>query len=528
MLKVIIADDEARFCNLILMLADWEALGMIVVATASNGIQALELISFHNPDILITDIRMPGMDGLDLIKKAKELCPELEIAVISGYAQFEYAQPAIKYGVVDYLLKPIKQDELMATLKKLRDCCLKRIHSDNIERELIKSNTEHEDYLREKLVLDLMYKNISCDDICLEKDYKFCYKEGDFLQIFITKIDYDRQKCSDATILAVQKNAETVFRTVLGRYVKDFVFVSVNSYSYGVFSFKEGEEKIRKAIKEAYALLGAKQSLYGNISLSLALGQTVTTCKDILQAYTTSFFTIHQRLLSKNEKLLFWAPFQSSQVNTNVLERYTKALEVVIETHAYDTLHSTIEILEKSIMESQNVTGLFLKETILNAANLFVLRIGSENSEEILQDFAMFLDVCGTQGQLFECFDTFQHEQLHVLLEKTKEDTIRPIRLAKQYIQNHYAEPISLEEVSTQIGFSLNYFSALFKKETGEGFAKYVIRIRIEKAKELLQDTNFSVSEICFMVGYTNITHFTQNFKKMTGLNPSQYRKLYG
>lgn len=511
------------------MLADWEALDMEVVATASNGIQALELIQFHDPHILITDIRMPGMDGLELIKKAKVIAPELEIAVISGYAQFEYAQPAIKHGVVDYLLKPIKQEELMGTLKKLSKCCLERIESDNVVQKLIKSTAENTDRLREKLIFDLFYKNIDTTNSNLEQDYKFNYKEDDCLQVFVTKIDYNLQTCSDLTISALQKNSESVFKTVLGRYVRDLIYTSINSYSFGIITFKkENTPQIRKAFKESFALLNAKQSLYGKTSLSLALGESTHTSNAIAEAFGTALITISQRLINEHEKFIEWSPTPPVQTNINMLEKYSKALEKVIESHNFDNLSFIVEILKNSIDDTPNVNGIFLCETILKAANLFILRIGVENSERVVRLFEAGSDLCGTKKQLFDYLIDFQHEQLHVILTKTQNDSIRPIRLAKQYIQTHYNEQISLEEVSDQVGLSLNYFSALFKKKTGEGFAKYVIRIRIEKAKGLLQETNLSISEICFKVGYTDLTHFTQNFKKVTGLNPSQYRKLYG
>ena len=104
----------------------------------------------------------------------------------------------------------------------------------------------------------------------------------------------------------------------------------------------------------------------------------------------------------------------------------------------------------------------------------------------------------------------------------------RPIRVARQYVQQHYHEPITLEQVCEATGFSVSYFSALFKKETGEGFVKYLTRVRISHAKELLQQTNLPVAEICARVGYNDIKHFTQMFKKETNLSPAQYRKLYG
>ena len=123
MLKVIIADDEKLICRLVQALADWELLGMEVVGTAENGLEALTLIEALEPDILITDIRMPGCNGLELIRQAKERRPELEIVIISGYAHFEYAQSAIKYGVGNYLLKPIKKEGLMEALNTMKGRC---------------------------------------------------------------------------------------------------------------------------------------------------------------------------------------------------------------------------------------------------------------------------------------------------------------------------------------------------------------------------------------------------------------------
>ena len=116
MLKIMIADDEDKICQLIYKLIDWSSMRMEVIGIAHNGIEALDLAKEYHPDIAITDIRMPGLDGLEFIEKAKEVDPNLEFIIISGYQQFEYAKKAIKYGVSDYLLKPIKKEELIGTL----------------------------------------------------------------------------------------------------------------------------------------------------------------------------------------------------------------------------------------------------------------------------------------------------------------------------------------------------------------------------------------------------------------------------
>ena len=138
MVKLVVADDEERVCRLIVALGNWEELGIKVVGTAANGIQALELIRKEKTDILITDIRMPGLNGLELIEKVREISPDIKIMIISGYANFEYAQNALKQGVSDYLLKPINKDALNESLTKMvtsdRNCREEQIWHFRISR----------------------------------------------------------------------------------------------------------------------------------------------------------------------------------------------------------------------------------------------------------------------------------------------------------------------------------------------------------------------------------------------------------
>ncbi len=120
-MKVVVADDERRVCALIVALIDWDGLGLQNVGTAYDGLEAFEVIKREKPDLVITDIRMPGLDGLELISKAKALYPDLQFIIISGHKQFDYAQSAIKYGVGEYLLKPIKKQELNQTLQRMKN-----------------------------------------------------------------------------------------------------------------------------------------------------------------------------------------------------------------------------------------------------------------------------------------------------------------------------------------------------------------------------------------------------------------------
>ena len=156
MIKLVVADDEERVCRLIVALGNWEKLGIQVVGTAENGIEALDIIRREKVDILITDIRMPGYNGLELIEKVKQIAPEIKIMIISGYATFEYAQTAIKNGVNDYLLKPINREALNESLEKMASEIEseRRLHSafSNIQRE----RKEEADKIRNMLIPDLL------------------------------------------------------------------------------------------------------------------------------------------------------------------------------------------------------------------------------------------------------------------------------------------------------------------------------------------------------------------------------------
>ena len=153
MIKVIIADDEKRICTLITKLIDWDNLDMTLVGTANNGIETLELIKKEKPEIVITDIRMPGYDGLDMIERAKKINKDLEFIIISGYSHFEYAKKAISYGVKDYLLKPINKEELFTTLLRVKEDILKKKDYKNLESEY-KDSIKNDGTMVKKSVLD--------------------------------------------------------------------------------------------------------------------------------------------------------------------------------------------------------------------------------------------------------------------------------------------------------------------------------------------------------------------------------------
>ena len=184
--------------------------------------------------------------------------------------------------------------------------------------------------------------------------------------------------------------------------------------------------------------------------------------------------------------------------------------------------------MERTVVNTPNVQGWEILDLIESAGEMFIMRLDIQDKTERSLTFKKSCQECFQVSQLFMTLMSFEETLMNEVIEKRDMDQLRPVRLAKQYIQNHYWEPITLEEVSENVGLSTAYFSALFKKETEVGFAKYLMNVRMDQAKELLRNTSIPVAEVCVKGVYPDKKHFTHTCEKVTGLKPAVYRKLYG
>ena len=412
-LKVVIADDEVRICQLIQALVNWEEMVMEIAGTANNGIDACEVIEKVCPDILITDIRMPGCSGLELIEKIKKTKPELEIIIISGYAHFEYAQQAIRYGVGYYLLKPINKVELMGILEKLKNKIGERIDSEQNRQELLR------------------------------------------------------------------------------------------------------QAQLQKSIFEP-------------VSFSMSVGMPVTDTRKLGESVQEALKLIPERMVKGSGRLLENLGEPSSLKEENLLEKYLREITIAVEVMSAEQADAAVIYLQNETRKIKNIHGYELLELIGAAADLFAACVQMQERSRNLELFKKQCRECTGTEKLFGCLLDFQRRFIMEMAQKHENDTVRPVRKAKEYIQSHYSEPLTLEGISEVVGLSTAYFSALFKKTEGEGFAKYLINVRIEQAKVLLRETNLPVTEICRRVGYNDLRHFTHTFERATEVKPSVYRKLYG
>ena len=529
MLKVIIADDEERVCRLIQALVDWEGLGMEVAGIAHNGLEAVELVRKIRPDILITDIRMPGCSGLELIEQVKKRVEKLEILIISGHAQFEYAQSAIKFGVGDYLLKPIDKEVLHATLLKLKERAGAGEASLEDQRQIFRKNENDIRRIQEGLLDRLIeQRETKLSEEILKESYYLQVRPGIF-QAFWLKVDCDLEEIGQAGLSVVMEKARSLFENSLRSRCFELAFCLRGCSCVGIINYdRKKQEEIRRILKDCLHQLEAQKGLFGPVTFSLAAGSGEEETKHLGRSVREASVIIQERLVKGTGRLLDHMPGESAIHEQNLMEKYLRRITAAIEVMSGEEADAAAAWVWEAACGVRDVHGYELLELAHSCGGLFLSQMEVKAHVEELRRFDELCGQCRNGQELAAALTGFQRKYMEELRQRHENDSMRPIRLAKQYIQNHFSEQITLEEVSGVAGLSTAYFSALFKKGEGEGFARYLIGVRMEQAKLLLRETNSPVAEICKKVGYNDLKHFTRTFEKTAGVKPATYRKLYG
>ncbi|MDD3214727.1 MAG: response regulator [Eubacteriales bacterium] len=533
MIRVVLADDEPRVCDLISRLADWKSHDMELVGVAHNGIAAMELIQEHHPDLVISDIKMPGYDGLILLKKARELIPEIEFVIISGYRQFEYAQTAIQYGVCDYLLKPINRENLQETLHK--------IHIRHGRRTVVHSN-EHK--IRSTLLRDLMEQHtVFAQDIAaLNEHYQFHFGLNDVLSLFVLKADaldtaeLDAQLKEDIST-GLKESTWTLLKKLVQPLCHDIEVQENGYFVWGLLGAPRQELRaIRMELLNTLKELRVEFSLFSRLRLSMAIAPPCDGVEQLAEASVAARRMLDQRLLDRHSVLFEQLPEEVNFPQQTMLAAFSTTMESLIEVIDMRSIGESLDAYAKELL-AHKLAGYQLYDMALSGyhvicdaarRNLMQKKIGADaalvSGEEAFQILA---EQCGSVERLIT---VFRQQALGVIAEYqalVSSNNTRPINMAKQYIQEHYQEHLSLDEISEYVGFNPSYFATLFRKETNQTVVEYITEVRIRQAREMLRTTRLTVQEICEAVGYRDGKHFLKTFKKDTGVSPNEYRKLY-
>lgn len=536
MIKVLIADDELRICELIFRLIDWESLGMSVIAVAHDGRETIKIIKNEMPDIVITDIRMPGYNGVDVIRIGKEYNSDIQFIIISGYSQFDYAQNAIHYGVSDYLLKPVKAEELTKALLRIKN----RIDKNNQMYSQVKKawtlEQQNRRLYREQLIMEIAHGKgfdvLTKDMNTLNEQYKYEFIPG-FFTIVIVKADglnFEEKTESSFLYEKIQQSLSFAFAPVMqevqgtmldnGTYI--FLFNYENEYA-------EIESQIHRLLNQMLL----QKDVFKKLHLTIGLGKRVNCLVEVGKSYETAYLAIKDRILVGTDRIIEGKEKIVVQDYKDYFLHTVRELENVVENLDDKRISDIIQEWGTALSKDKEINGYQIEQSAKALVNSYLLSMQKNNytldeDDNLLKDFMKSIENCISLGEIQELLSGTLEQSLSEYRHKRALSGSKPIRDAKEYIRNNLAGNLTIQEVSEYVGYSSAHFSVRFKQECGITFSDYVMESRIEKSKELLKNTRETIESIAAAVGYSDVKSFTKNFKKYTEVKPSQYRKIYG
>ena len=543
MLKIFLAEDEVVVRETIKRMIPWEELGFELVGEAADGEMALPLLIRQQPDLLITDIKMPFMDGLTLARLAKKEIPGLKVVILSGYDDFNYAKQAIGIGVEDYLLKPITKNALIERLSEIRS----RYEHEKTQKEY------YEKFQREMQAYE---KNSSRDffealvggSMDMMEVYKRAEKLGlDIVAeaynvlIFTMNCDEDFSGQRDEYSSWEAESLELLENFFAG-HSSAMLFRS-NIFSYGVLLKGQREtieENTRACVDEIRKILSRQD---GRREWFLAVGQSVERLSQIQKSYHTASRVFSQRYLY-DENILYYDEMETMEHPGGQAETEDNAYLQKVDVNALNPA-----ILQKFLSNGlQEETENFVKDyfyaigqepmeslvfrnyVILNvrfSVISFIKGLGCDTNE---MESADTEEVLAESGKNMESAIAYAKKMISQAIEIRDQNSGNKnrsiLKTAVDFIDSHYMdEEISLNTIANVANVSSNHFSALFSQNMGQTFIEYLTSLRMNKAKELLRCTGMRSSEIAGEIGYKDAHYFSYLFKKTQGMTPSDYRK---
>lgn len=532
--KIILVDDEAEIRQGMIKKINWDELGFVVVGEAENGIEALDIIDKTSPDIVITDIRMPFMDGMKLSENIKYRFPTTKVVIISGFDEFEYAQKAIGLGVLRYILKPINAIEMSELLREIKDTLDEERHSKN-DIKLLKMN-----YKKSLPILKERFLNHWIEDYVerssIQENIETFELQSLTSHLAVAVLRPDDQLKKDTDIALVKNKA------LLNVAIFNICEEIVEEHNLGVLFMRTNEIVLIISLGEAEApktsnriFLGLEQiktsvEKYLNVTITIGVGNACQDLSLLYKSYSSALAALDYTVMLGNNKIIYLEDIEPSTTQELKLDEVDeRALIMAIKLGSPEDIKKVINTLTDRIEGMQ----LYLKDYQLYLIEILSIILNFVTSMELDWDliwdkndnFLLEINKLKTKDKinswLFEICIKISNE-LAQTRNHNKNDLIEK---AKDHIQHNYGdEDLNAEKLCEILHISTNYFSALFKKETGMTFTTYLTQIRIDQAKKLLRNTDSKTFDIGNQVGYSQGHYFSYVFKKNTGMSPTEYR----
>ncbi|WP_054705264.1 response regulator transcription factor [Bacillus sp. JCM 19041] len=489
MYKVLIADDEWMIREGVKRLIPWEEYGFEIIGLASNGQEALDLYREMMPDLIVSDIRMPIMDGLALIKKIRAENDTVDFLVLSGYADFHYAKQAIGQRVAGYLLKPLDEDELIGYIKTIASELKQKERASKMRERSLQME-------REELVLKLVHQERNWKELEFEWERLGLYAAGYQVLLLDTEI-------TNLQIIRAKLNQLSVSFTTgrLSGLVLCYTASHVSKRNWENILLASLPEGVKCGLGKRVTKYQAIYSSYKSAEKRLALA-----------FYAREMFVLDDAIPTIEERIKSIAVFE---------ERLFLALDMGDIAAAKQTIHAFVDEMEERVLDEEKLKNRTIS-MMMNVVHRLIAtsslpkvwaKKGYEGAEKVqetshIQHFRnLLVEWCSQLGG-----------------QMAVPSTDAAVKKMKAIMHHRYNESLRLDTLSSLLNYNSAYLGKLFKQETGDYFNTYLDKVRIEKGKELLNE-GYKVYETAEKIGYANVDYFHRKFKKYTGESPSAFRK---
>lgn len=531
-IKVFLVEDEAIIRSGVKKSINWEQEGYEFVGEASDGELAYPMILKEKPDILITDIRMPFMDGLELSRLVKKELPDIKILILSGYDEFEYAKKAIKIGVTEYLLKPISAAKLTEVLNAVAET----IRQENEEKNLLETyfaemreNTERD---KMRLFEKLLMGDLSMGEI-LEAGERFgmnlgasCYKIVLFKILANLENHVYAEQMVDACSAVEQAASMMEGVYVFQRGVEGWAFLLT----------AQDEKSMEESAKILYQNLKQAMKNYTQLEYFGGIGSTVPRIRSLKQSFREADRAFAARFVEEANQIISQKEFEKNQMEEGLklqgVVQIGKSREMLQKFLSNGTREEVKAFSDAYIsrIEEENIRSTMVRQYVVIDVCIVILsfceRISSANRlQEEAEELQKMMQKIHSLSEIKKYVVRLLNEAIELRDAESGRRYSDLIAAAKKEIENHYmTEEISLNTVAISVGMSPSYFSSIFSKEAGKTFVEYLTEVRIGKAKEFLMCSSMKTSEIGYEVGYKDPHYFSYIFKKVQGCSPKEYR----
>lgn len=530
--RIILVDDEEEVRKGIIRKIDWETLGFQVVGDAENGQDALEKIEQLEPNVVMTDIRMPYMDGLTLTSWIRQKYPSVKVLIFSGFDDFEYAQQAIKLNVTEYILKPVNVEELTQILNRVRENLDQEIEQRRDVDRLRESYLNSLPILRELFLNDMVRGNMPAEDIRQKlEEYKI-----DILgaEKWLTAVINVENETAEETGLTLHQEKELIpisVKSLLEDNLKDYCRFTAFNSAVGItlIAAVDGEKKQTSLID----LLGdickeIKRIL--QVTVTIGIGYFCMDLEQLPAAYQSAVDALGYQEIVGTGNIIYINDMEP--VSRGKLQLETRDEADLIAAVKFGT-REKIEAAARSFasrmesarvhMRQQQVYQMSIINCLIRLMQQQDLDLGAMFGTDEMYGKVIYGNM---KPEEFASVITEVGCRMNEAMNRERDKTAKKVILeAKQYILDHYQDPeLSVDVMCRQLHMSPAYFSTVFKRETGQTYIAYLTEVRLDKAVELLNTTDDKTYVIAQKVGYQEQNYFSYVFKKRFGISPTKFR----